>query len=472
MVEVQGKGGFPRVSNRILGKKRSGRGKSDCNVWLYCPPKAPQPVDTNDGANSSSLQSTSVPFNVRSNNSPLTCPECGSNKVWRDGLRYPMFGSPIQRWLCRKCGLRFSARGVSKTLKSGGDIVANRQICVSETKNLVALEKPLTSAGTPQRKKRFGAESDVSGEVRAVVAVYRSWLEKEGYGKESHYPNNLMRLAGLGADLSDPESVKVVIGYLDVRNGTKLQYVYAYDAFARMMKIFWTPPSYKQEETIPFVPYESELDQLIAACRSKRMATYLQCLKETFADPGEALKIRRKDVSGNIVTINFPVKGHLPRQLEVSNKLIAMLNALPRKSERFFPTSYSVMWNCYSKMRKRAAEIQKNPRLLQIELRTFRHWGGTMLAYYSNGNVLLVKKLLGHKRVESSMKYIGMLVFKDYDFEETVATTPEEVRKLGKAGWAKYDEMTVNGTSMHFYRKPKRFGNLEDKRRSSMINLK
>ena len=46
------------------------------------------------------------------------------------------------------------------------------------------------------------------------------------------------------------------------------------------------------------------------------------------------------------------------------------------------------------------------------------------------------------------------------NFEETVATTPEEVRQLGKAGWAKYDEMTINGTQMHFYRKPKRFGGL------------
>jgi hypothetical protein len=42
-----------------------------------------------------------------------------------------------------------------------------------------------------------------------------------------------------------------------------------------------------------------------------------------------------------------------------------------------------------------------------------------------------------------------------------VATTPEEIRQLGKAGWAKYDEITVNGTQMHFYRKPKRFGGLK-----------
>jgi integrase/predicted RNA-binding Zn-ribbon protein involved in translation (DUF1610 family) len=416
--------------------------------------------------------------------SPL-CPQCGSKKVWRAGLRYHKFGDQIQRWLCRDCGLRFSdpedvarakiafekaVKMESKSLKSDADIVFTRQICVKETKNLVALEELSTSAGTPQpkKKKKFGAKSDVSDEVRALVAVYRSWLDKEGYCKGGHYPNNLIRLAGLGADLSDPESVKVIIGNLNVRNGTKLQYVYAYDAFARMMKISWEPPHYKQEEIIPFVPDESELNQLIAACHSKRMVAYLQCLKETFADPGEVLRIRRKDVSGNIITINFPVKGHLPRQLQVSHKLIAMLNTLPEKSESFFPTSYHVMWSCYEKVRKRAAEIQKNPRLLQIELRTFRHWGGTMLAHYTNGNVLMVKKLLGHKRIENTMKYIGMIHFEDDEFEVTTATTVEEAKEALSVG---YDYITEKSGIMLF-RRPRRFRHLEDKRRSSIINLK
>lgn len=60
------------------------------------------------------------------------------------------------------------------------------------------------------------------------------------------------------------------------------------------------------------------------------------------------------------------------------------------------------------------------------------------------------------------MKYIHTVEFKEEDYEETVATAPEEIRQLGKAGWQKCDEMTVNGTQMHFYRKPKRFGGLKN----------
>jgi hypothetical protein len=37
----------------------------------------------------------------------------------------------------------------------------------------------------------------------------------------------------------------------------------------------------------------------------------------------------------------------------------------------------------------------------------------------------------------------------------------EEIRKLGKEGWTKYDEGTFNGTTIHFYRKPKQFGGLQ-----------
>ena len=76
-----------------------------------------------------------------------------------------------------------------------------------------------------------------------------------------------------------------------------------------------------------------------------------------------------------------------------------------------------------------------------------------MIAQYTNGNVLTVKKLLRHKAIASTMKYIGLINFKDTEFEVATATTEEEIKKLGQAGFIKYDEH--NG--MHFYRTPKRF---------------
>jgi integrase len=378
--------------------------------------------------------------------SPL-CPQCGSTRLYRDGLRYLTDGSSVQRWLCRDCAYRFSEKPPQKNLKwqinTPNTLTSKRRICANrkEAKNLTTATETKTVAG------------ERSQGVKGLVTQFMAYLEREGYCKDTLYPYWLGRLAKLGANLLDPESVKKVIGKQKVKDGTKIQYVAAYAAFATMLKIKWEPPKYTQEEILPFIPDEKELDQLIAFARSRRMATFLQCFKETWADPSEALGLRWIDISGNIITINKPVKGHLPRQLQVSKKLIAMINALPKKSERIFPMTYRTLYTSYAYVRKRAAEVHQNPRLLAIELRSFRHWGGTMLAHYTNGNVLKVKEKLGHKSILSTMKYIRLIHFEESEFEVATAETVEEAKQKLAAG---FDFVTEKAGIMLF-RRPKRF---------------
>ncbi len=77
-----------------------------------------------------------------------------------------------------------------------------------------------------------------------------------------------------------------------------------------------------------------------------------------------------------------------------------------------------------------------------------------MLAHYTNGNVLTIKKPLRHKQVSSTMKYSHTIQFRDDEFEIATATTPEEIKQLGQGGFVKFDEMS----GIHICRKPKRFG--------------
>jgi hypothetical protein len=137
----------------------------------------------------------------------------------------------------------------------------------------------------------------------------------------------------VGANLRDPENVKQALSMKKWKNGTKMQTAYAYNALTKMLKITWDPPRYRQEEYFPFTPDKKEVDMLIHGSLSKQMYVFLQTLKETMAEPTEALRIPWIDISGNIITINFPVKGLQPRQLQVPNTLIATLYALPRKTE-------------------------------------------------------------------------------------------------------------------------------------------
>jgi hypothetical protein len=91
-----------------------------------------------------------------------------------------------------------------------------------------------------------------------------------------------------------------------------------------------------------------------------------------------------------------------------------------------------------------------------VSFKSFRHFGGTMLAEYTQGNVLTIQKMLRHKSILNTMKYIHAVTFKDEDYEIATATTPDEVKQLGTAGFVKYDEMN----NIHFYRKPKKFRSL------------
>ena len=317
------------------------------------------------------------------------------------------------------------------------------------------LVQSLAEVETRNQERAAGATPDQAA-VKGLLTRYIAYLEKEGYSQDIKYPQYLKRLVRLGANLLNPENVKEYIAKQPWKNSMKMLVVQAYDIMAtKILKISWTPPKYKQEDQLPFVPEEKELDQLIAACKSKRMATYLQTLKETYADPGEILRLRwiNLDFSNSVISINFPVKGHNAGQMKVSAKLMAMLNCLPKTSERIFPTTYSSLRKCFIRVRKRVAQNLQNPRLLAISFRTFRHWGGTMLAHYTHGNVLTVQRMLRHKNIQNTMKYIHMICFKDDEFDVATATTVEEIKQLATAGFEKFDEIN----SIRIYRRPKRF---------------
>ena len=50
--------------------------------------------------------------------------------------------------------------------------------------------------------------------------------------------------------------------------------------------------------------------------------------------------------------------------------------------------------------------------------------------------------------------------FKDDEFEVVTATTDEEIKKIGGAGFTKYDERKVGETVISYYRRPKRFSSV------------
>ena len=412
----------------------------------------------------------------------VKCPQCSSRRVWKAGLRYLATGKTIQRFLCRNCGYRFSKPNVklnvssklAKTLNSRSNLlngsIANRDLSLqkgfndlpfSKSENvrshkLTILGKQLNSFPSYNSKRQVGdyekelknliateQKQTVAGNLQKAEAkgkiIEFAWkLKKRGLTDETitarTYRLNI--LTKKGADLLNPDSVETVLATEKLTPSSKREFVAAYRSFTKTFNIPWIPIKVRYEPKQPFIPLESELDQLIASF-GKRTATFLQALKDTGARAGELCKLKWTDVNeqNNTVSINNPEKGSKSRTLKVSTKTIAMIKALSKKhGEYVFIPRRQAIYDSFARKRNRLAVILQNPRLKQIHFHTFRHWKATM-EYQKTKNILYVKHILGHKRLENTEIYTHLIEFENEEYHSATAKTIEEAKQLIESGF-------------------------------------
>jgi len=356
----------------------------------------------------------------------LACPSCGSLKIWRDGFRKISNGK-IQRHLCKRCGYRFSDR-VGQMVNNSSNIGSTRQICAFEirrTKNLVKLE--------PQIDGLAGATVANKGKI----LEYAWWMQKEGYaeGTITRRVRFLKTMVKRGANLSDPESVKTIIAkQAQWSPSTKEHAVTIYNSFLKVFGGSWIPPRYKRLNKLPFIPTEDEINELIAGS-NKKVSTFLQLLKETGVRRGEGWRLEWTDFNFENNTLRVtPEKGGNARMLKISNKLVAMLNQLPKDADKPFQGSLRHFARTFRRQRKRVASKLQTKRILKITFHTFRHWKATM-EYHKTRDILHVKQLLGHKSIENTLLYTHLINFEDDEFTCRVAKTVNESKELIEAGF-------------------------------------
>lgn len=363
----------------------------------------------------------------------LCCPECGSDRLYKDGIRYLSDNSKVQRFLCRSCGFRFS--DPSKPYKDC-QTNSNHQLCaiLKEAKKLdTATESKAVAGGKTQQ--------DIKGKL-----VEFAWkLKRDGITDVTirNYTKMLRLLTEDGANLLEPDSVKDVIARKKWSVSSKAYAVAAYQKFAKIEKIAWQPPKYKVNQKLPFIPLESEIDSLIAFC-GKKTSTILQLLKETGMRIGEALRLKWIDVDSNSTTIvlNETEKNGIPRMFKVSSKLIAMINNLPKKKETIFAVRFTAnLETDFNYQRKRAAQKLQNPRLLRITFHTLRHWKATM-EYHKTKDILHVMQLLGHRNIQNTLIYTQLVKFEnENEYHSATAKTVEEAKQLIEAGFEYVTDM-------------------------------
>lgn len=226
------------------------------------------------------------------------CPECGSSQLWRAG-----FYKNRQRWLCCSCGRRFSENSLklhvnvnvaSQTFKlshsnsetpknsvghsdfplkkavnsfpflrskdvRSQDATSPLSAVTAQRLNTLPCYNSTCRVGDPKRLKnltevelqkagleaRQATKHDLAT-IKGMLVKHAWWMEKEGRKESTITLRNrlLATLIRRGVNLLDPDSVKETIARFECQDGTKLQYVHAYNGFAKVNGIFWEPPKY------------------------------------------------------------------------------------------------------------------------------------------------------------------------------------------------------------------------------------
>jgi len=266
-----------------------------------------------------------------------------------------------------------------------------------------------------------------------------SWqLKKRGLSETTVicYSQIIKQLRRMGSDLFDPEDIKGLIAKQEKwSQGRKGNVIKAYTLWLKMHGLKWEPPKYKPIQKIPFLPTEAEIDSLIAGS-SLQMSTFIQLLKETAVRCGEAYKLQWIDINFENNTARItPEKGSNPRQFKLSNKLIAMINRLPKTSTQVF--TYKGMYNLrkiFSRQRKRIAAKLGNPRILLIHFHTLRHWRATM-EYHKTRDLLHVMQFLGHRSIKTTLRYTQLIAFADDEYTCKVADNVDQAKQLVESGF-------------------------------------
>jgi integrase len=270
------------------------------------------------------------------------------------------------------------------------------------------------------------------------IVNFPTLMKADNYSPDTidRYSKILMTLTRRGANLDDAKSTKQAIALQEWTNGAKQIATNTALLYFKYNNITDQLPKYKHTDKMVFIPTENEIDQLISGCKHQ-LATFMQTLKETASRYGEALKLQWTDLNteSSTISINAPEKGSNARAIKISMKLLTMLATLPHDRKTIFQyKNKDILRKAFYRARKRIAANTGNPRILQIHFHTLPHWKATQVLHQT-GNIYTVMKLLGHKSLSNTQKYIGLLPDLTDDYICETARTTQEIIKLVEKGF-------------------------------------
>ncbi|MEM3579485.1 MAG: tyrosine-type recombinase/integrase [Candidatus Bathyarchaeia archaeon] len=218
--------------------------------------------------------------------------------------------------------------------------------------------------------------------------------------------------------------------------------------------------------TLPVLPPENTLQASISVARRLWWQAYFRLLYETGARPSEPFNMVKSDINFDKQLVRLgTAKGSgetLERELPISPLLTEQLRTLTanRNSEDYVfikpyvkppkPLEYNDALKVMTKIRQQLKQAGYNVR--GLVLYAFRHAFATRL-YHATKDLALVQRSLGHRSLETTMRYIHLHPDQPrrFDVENCGIQDKEAISRFLAEGW----EIALQTTDTVFFKRPR-----------------
>jgi integrase len=245
--------------------------------------------------------------------------------------------------------------------------------------------------------------------------------------------------------LSEPEAVKHFIAQLKTSDSYKRNLCIAYNKYCKFYKIEWTMPLYLPEAKNIKLPTKEKLLMLIAKARIPT-SIKLNLSMETGLRPVELCRLKVNDIDLEHRAVNpITAKKGNPRTLRISQQLTASINEWIIKNnlnlnDKLFKGDAEDYGKYYRAMRNKLAKDLKDPSIHTIRLYDFRHYFCSK-QLNDTKDPYFVMVQMGHKKLETTQKYMHLMNLNDDEWTCETASTVEEVMQLVESGFQHVTDM-------------------------------
>jgi integrase len=258
---------------------------------------------------------------------------------------------------------------------------------------------------------------------------------QKGYAK-------CLKILSAKVDLNDPLKTEKYILALSGTNKYKNNLFSSYQKYCISNGIDWRRPVNLRNEPYPIkIPTEERINNIISCATPKYAVVY--SLSKYGLRPDEISKIRLRDfdLEKRLILVRSSKMG-LSRTIQLKRETVDLLGdylsqkGISNIEQRLFAHTKKIQYH-WRRFRKAAYDKLRDPELLQIRLYDLRHWYATT-TYLKTRDIFLVKYLLGHRHIQSTLIYMHVakgLVNYTEDYTVKVASTLDEYVNLLETGF-------------------------------------